>query len=227
MVYKIYYNFLNGVIHMSTNKDLYNRLNKDDAVLLLVDHQTGLISSLVRDYGVDEFKNNVIALAKTAKYFDLPVILTTSFEDGPNGPLMQDIVDLFPNATKIPRPGQINAWDNEEFVEAIKKTGRKQLIIAGVVTDVCVAHPALSAVNEGYDVFAVADASGTVSKQVADAALMRMNQGGVQLTNWFSVASELQRDWRNDPEGFGELLTSNLPGYQNVMGSYTAAQKNQ
>ncbi|REI00150.1 isochorismate family cysteine hydrolase YcaC, partial [Staphylococcus felis] len=199
---------------MSTNKDLYNRLNKDDAVLLLVDHQTGLISSLVRDYGVDEFKNNVIALAKTAKYFDLPVILTTSFEDGPNGPLMQDIVDLFPNATKIPRPGQINAWDNEEFVEAIKKTGRKQLIIAGVVTDVCVAHPALSAVNEGYDVFAVADASGTVSKQVADAALMRMNQGGVQLTNWFSVASELQRDWRNDPEGFGELLTSNLPGYQ-------------
>ncbi|AVP36092.1 hydrolase [Staphylococcus felis] len=212
---------------MSTNKDLYNRLNKDDAVLLLVDHQTGLISSLVRDYGVDEFKNNVIALAKTAKYFDLPVILTTSFEDGPNGPLMQDIVDLFPNATKIPRPGQINAWDNEEFVEAIKKTGRKQLIIAGVVTDVCVAHPALSAVNEGYDVFAVADASGTVSKQVADAALMRMNQGGVQLTNWFSVASELQRDWRNDPEGFGELLTSNLPGYQNVMGSYTAAQKNQ
>lgn len=227
MVYKIYYNFLNGVIHMSTNKDLYNRLNKDDAVLLLVDHQTGLISSLVRDYGVDEFKNNVIALAKTVKYFDLPVILTTSFEDGPNGPLMQDIVDLFPNATKIPRPGQINAWDNEEFVEAIKKTGRKQLIIAGVVTDVCVAHPALSAVNEGYDVFAVADASGTVSKQVADAALMRMNQGGVQLTNWFSVASELQRDWRNDPEGFGELLTSNLPGYQNVMGSYTAAQKNQ
>lgn len=212
---------------MAKNQDLYQRLNKEDAVVLLVDHQTGLISSLVRDYGVDEFKNNVVALAETAKFFDLPVILTTSFEEGANGPLMKEITDIFPDATKIPRPGQINAWDNEDFVEAVKKTGKKQIIIAGVVTDVCVAHPALSAINEGFEVFAVVDASGTVSKQVADAALMRMQQGGVQLTNWFSVASELQRDWRNDPDGFGALLTNNLPGYQNVMGSYLAAQAQQ
>jgi len=112
--------------------DLYSRLSKDDAAVLLVDHQTGLISGLVRDYGVDEFKNNVLALGDTAKFFDLPVILTTSFENGPNGPLMQELVDLFPNAPKIARPGQINAWDNEEFVKAIKATGKKQLIIAGV-----------------------------------------------------------------------------------------------
>lgn len=208
---------------MSKN-DLYTRISKEDAVVLLVDHQTGLISSLVRDYGVDEFKNNVLALANTAKFFDLPVILTTSFENGPNGPLMREITELFPDATKIARPGQINAWDNEDFVKAIEATGRKQIIIAGVVTDVCVAHPALSAVNEGYEVFAVADASGTVSKQVADAALMRMAHGGVQITNWFSVASELQRDWRNDSEGFGALLANNMPGYQNVLGSYIGAQ---
>ena len=100
-------------------------------------------------------------LLDTAKFFDLPVILTTSFENGPNGPLMQEFVDLFPNAPKIARPGQINAWDNEDFVKAIKKTGKKQLIIAGVVTDVCVAFPALSAIKAGYEVFVVTDASGT------------------------------------------------------------------
>ncbi|PEB41655.1 isochorismate family cysteine hydrolase YcaC [Bacillus pseudomycoides] len=205
--------------------DLYSRLSKNDAAVLLVDHQTGLISSLVRDYGVDEFKNNVLALANTAKFFDLPVILTTSFESGPNGPLMHELVGLFPGAPKIARPGQINAWDNEEFVKAIEATGKKQLIIAGVVTDVCVAFPALSAVNAGYEVFVVTDASGTFSKQVADAALMRMAHGGVQLMNWFSVAAELHRDWRNDVEGFGALLAKHLPSYQNIMESYMRAQR--
>ncbi|OJD58274.1 isochorismate family cysteine hydrolase YcaC [Bacillus sp. NH11B] len=205
--------------------DFYSRLSKSDAAVLLVDHQTGLISSLVRDYGVDEFKNNVLALANTANFFDLPVILTTSFEDGPNGPLMQELIELFPNAPKIARPGQINAWDNDEFVKAIEATGKKQLIIAGVVTDVCVAFPALSAVNAGYEVFVVTDASGTFSKQVADAALMRMAHGGVQLMNWFSVAAELQRDWRNNVEGFGALLAKHLPSYQNIIGSYMGAQK--
>lgn len=205
--------------------DFYSRLSKSDAAVLLVDHQTGLISSLVRDYGVDEFKNNVLALANTANFFDLPVILTTSFEDGPNGPLIQELIELFPNAPKIARPGQINAWDNEEFVKAIEATGKKQLIIAGVVTDVCVAFPALSAINAGYEVFVVTDASGTFSKQVADAALMRMAHGGVQLMNWFSIAAELQRDWRNDVEGFGALLAKHLPSYQNIIGSYMGAQK--
>ncbi|AWK47337.1 isochorismate family cysteine hydrolase YcaC [Bacillus velezensis] len=205
--------------------DLYSRLSKDDAAVLLVDHQTGLISGLVRDYGVDEFKNNVLALGDTAKFFDLPVILTTSFENGPNGPLMQELVDLFPDAPKIARPGQINAWDNEDFVKAIEATGKKQLIIAGVVTDVCVAFPALSAIKAGYEVFVVTDASGTFSKQVADASLTRMAHGGAQLMNWFSVACELQRDWRNDVEGFGALISRHLPGYQNLMGSYMGAQR--
>lgn len=204
--------------------DLYSRISKEDAVVLLVDHQTGLISGLVRDYGVDVFKNNVLALANTAKFFDLPVILTTSFENGPNGPLMEGLVERFPNAPIISRPGQINAWDNEDFVKAIEATGKKQLIIAGVVTDVCVAFPALSAVKAGYEVFAVTDASGTFSEQVANAALMRMAHAGVQLMSWFSVASELQRDWRNDSEGFGALLAGQLAGYQNVIGTYMGAQ---
>ena len=199
----------------------YNRLNKDDAVVLLVDHQTGLIS-LVQDFSPNEFKNNVLALADLAKFFDLPTILTTSFEQGPNGPLVPELKEMFPDAPYIPRPGQINAWDNEDFVKAIKATGRKQLIIAGVVTDVCVAFPTLSALAEGFDVFVVTDASGTFNATVQQAAWNRMTQAGAQMMNWFSVACELHRDWRNDIEGLGNLLSQRIPNYRNLMNSYAA-----
>ena len=116
------------------NNKPYVRLDRDNAVVLLVDHQAGLLS-LVRDIEPDRFKNNVLALADAAKFFNLPTILTTSFETGPNGPLMPELKALFPDAPYIARPGQINAWDNEDFVKAIKATGKKQLIIAGVVAE--------------------------------------------------------------------------------------------
>ncbi|KUM39745.1 MULTISPECIES: isochorismate family cysteine hydrolase YcaC [Pseudomonas] len=197
----------------------YNRLDKNDAVVLLIDHQAGLIS-LVQDFTPSDFKNNVLALANSAKFFGLPTILTTSFEQGPNGPLVPELVELFPEAPYIARPGQINAWDNEDFVAAIKATGRKQLIIAGVVTDVCVTFPALAAIAEGFDVFVVTDASGTFDKTVQQAAWARMSAAGVQLMNWFSVACELHRDWRNDIEGLGALLSNHIPNYRNLMTSY-------
>lgn len=197
----------------------YKRLNKDDAVVLLIDHQAGLIS-LVQDFSPNEFKNNVLALADLAKFFALPTVLTTSFEQGPNGPLVPELKALFPDAPYIARPGQINAWDNDDFVKAIKATGRKQLIIAGVVTDVCVAFPALSAIAEGFDVYVVTDASGTFDKTVQQAAWARMSAAGVQLMNWFSVACELHRDWRNDIEGLGSLLSEHIPNYRNLMTSY-------
>ncbi|AHL75514.1 hypothetical protein CH92_10515 [Stutzerimonas stutzeri] len=197
----------------------YNRLNKDDAVVLLVDHQAGLIS-LVQDFTPSDFKNNVLALAACAKFFELPTILTTSFEQGPNGPLVPELKEMFPDAPYVARPGQINAWDNEDFVAAIKRTGRKQLIIAGVVTDVCVAFPTLSAIAEGFEVFVVTDASGTFDKTVQQAAWARMSASGAQLMNWFSVACELHRDWRNDIEGLGSLLSNHIPNYRNLMTSY-------
>ncbi len=199
----------------------YRRLAKDDACVLLIDHQSGLIS-LVQDYSPGEFKNNVLALADVAKFFELPTILTTSFEEGPNGPLVPELKTTFPNAPYIPRPGQINAWDNEDFVKAVKATGRKQLVIAGVVTDVCVAFPALSALEEGFEVFVVTDASGTFDEAVRHAAWARMSQAGAQLVNWFAVACELHRDWRNDIEGLGNLLSEHIPNYRNLMTSYFA-----
>jgi nicotinamidase-related amidase len=201
--------------------DMYKRLRKDDATVLLVDHQSGLIS-LVQDFSPGEFKNNVLALADTAKFFELPTILTTSFEDGPNGPLVPELKQAFPEAPYIARPGQINAWDNEDFRKAVKDTGRKQLIIAGVVTEVCVAFPALSAVEEGYEVFVVTDASGTFNEVTRHAAWNRMAQGGAQLMTWFGVACELHRDWRNDIEGLGNLLAEHLPNYRNLISSYMA-----
>ncbi|MGD9537313.1 MAG: isochorismate family cysteine hydrolase YcaC [Alphaproteobacteria bacterium] len=203
--------------------NVYRRLDKDKAAVALVDHQTGLLS-LVRDIGPDQFKNNVLALADLAKYFKLPTILTTSFEDGPNGPLVPELKQLFPDAPYIARPGQINAWDNADFVKAIEATGRKQLIIAGVVTEVCVAFPALSAIEAGYDVFVVTDASGTFNEITRHSAWDRMSAAGAQLMTWFGVACELHRDWRNDVEGLGTLFSNHIPDYRNLINSYNTVK---
>lgn len=198
----------------------YVRLNKDDVAVLLVDHQTGLLS-LVRDIDPDKFKNNVLALADIARYFQLPTILTTSFEEGPNGPLVPELKELFPDAPYIARPGQINAWDNEDFVTAVKATGKKQLLVAGVVTEVCVSFPVLSALAEDFEVFVVADASGTFNEMTQKAAWSRMEQAGAQLMTWFGVACELHRDWRNDVEGLGTLFANHIPDYRNLINSHT------
>lgn len=199
----------------------YNRLDKNNAAMLLVDHQTGLLS-LVRDIDPDKFKNNVLAVADIAEYFKLPTILTTSFEEGPNGPLVPELKAKFPKAPYIARPGQINAWDNEDFVKAVKATGKKQLIIAGVVTEVCVAFPALSAIEEGFDVFVVTDASGTFNDMTREAAWDRMSAAGAQLMTWFGLACELHRDWRNDVEGLAALFSNHIPDYRNLMNSHAA-----
>lgn len=199
----------------------YKRLDKNDATVLFVDHQAGLVS-LVQDFPPNEFKNNVLALSDCAKYFKLPVVLTTSFEDGPNGPLVPELKAAFPKVPYIARPGQINAWDNEDFVNAVKKTGRKQLIIAGIATEVCVAFTALSAREAGYEVFVVTDASGSFNDVTRYGAWSRMAAAGVQLVNWFVVASELHRDWRNDVEGLGAILSNHIPNYRVLMASYAA-----
>lgn len=206
------------------DKFKYKRLDKNNAAALFIDHQTGLLN-LVQDYTPSEFKNNILAMADIAKFFKLPTILTTSFEDGPNGPLMPELKEAFPRAPYIARPGQINAWDNEDFVKAVRATKKKQLIIAGIVTDVCVAFPALSALEEGYDVFVIVDASGTINKDMRDAALMRIVHAGAQTLSWFSAVSELHRDWRNDITGLAKLLADHVPNYKNLMDSHQAQQE--
>jgi nicotinamidase-related amidase len=133
-----------------------------------------------------------------------------------------ELKEAFPEAPYIPRPGQINAWDNADFVAAVKATGRKQLIVAGVVTEVCVAFPALAAIEEGYEVFVVTDASGTFNEVTRHAAWDRMSAAGCQLMSWFGVACELHRDWRNDVEGLGTLFSNHIPDYRNLINSHAA-----
>ncbi|KAE8150647.1 isochorismatase family protein [Aspergillus avenaceus] len=201
----------------------YNRLDVDQCIFLFVDHQSGLIQ-LVNDYQQHEFQKNVMALAKVAQYYKSPAVLTTSFDTGPNGPIVKEITDLLPNAPLIRRPGQINAMDNDDFVNEIKKTGRKQIVISGVLTEICVAFPALSLIEQGYEVFVVTDASGTFAEHTREAAHKRMAAAGCQLLNWAAVAGEIHRDWRRDIQGFGAIWRDHIPGYWCLMQSYDAAQ---
>ena len=200
------------------------RLTPDNAALLLLDHQTG-ISIGIGDMTQDMFKNNALAVAKIGHVFNLPVILTTSYEDGPNGPLMPEILAMYPDAPYIKRPGEINAWDNPEFKQAVEATGRRKLIIAGVTTDVCLLFPAIAAVAEGYDVYAVIDASGTWNDIVQFTSVMRMQQAGVKVCNWVSVSAELLRDWQK-PAGaqVATLYSEHLIYYGNLIKNFQAAQ---
>ena len=203
----------------------YDRLAADNAALLLIDHQTGL-SNGVQDQSVPEYITAVTALVKLANTFKLPTVITTSAADGPNGPVLPIITQTLPEAPVIHRPGQINAWESKEFVAAVKKTGRKKLIVAGVSTEVCVAFVGLSAIEEGYDVYAVIDASGTWNKLVQEVAVARMAQAGVKPITWVAVGAELQADWRNPTgEALGQIMGQHLPFYGNLYGSFLAAQR--
>jgi nicotinamidase-related amidase len=131
----------------------YERLTSDNAAVLFIDHQTGL-ANWVQTQSPPEFINNVRALVRIAQIYKLPSIITTSSHDGPNGPIMPAVAEGLPEATIVHRPGEINAWDNKDFVTAVKKIGRKKLLIAGISTEVCLAFVSLSARDAGYDVYA-------------------------------------------------------------------------
>lgn len=196
-----------------------------DTVLALLDHQTGILQT-VTDLDPQVLRGNVLALAKAARVFDLPTVLTSSAPDGPNGPLLPELVDLLPDAPSIARPGQINAWDNRAFREAVQATGRGTIIMAGTVSSVCLMFPAIDAVANGYRVYGVVDASGTWSTMAGDATIARLTQAGVIVTDTLSVLAELQRDWRHPTAGaFAQLYHDHLPAYGSLMDSYAAATK--
>jgi len=191
------------------DKIFYERLTPENAAVAMIDHQTGLLVNC-RDMDATVMKTNIIALCNMAKVLDLPSVVTASAPDGPNGPLMPEITKIL-DGQVIERKGEINAWDAPEFREAIEKTGRKKIIMAGIVTDVCLMFPAISAVAEGYDVYAVIDASGTWNKTVQEAAMLRMTQAGIKVSTWASVLAEIMIDWRS-PKGMelGQVLGEHL-----------------
>jgi nicotinamidase-related amidase len=200
-------------------------INPDDAIILLIDHQSGLFQ-LVKDMSVPELRRNVTALAKVATMQKIPVITTASVPEGPNGPVIPEIHQVAPHAQFVARQGQINAWDMPNFVKAIEATGRKTLIIAGTLTSVCLAFPCISAVAAGYKVYAVVDASGNWSKMATDLTIARLAQAGVIPIDTMAVVSELQKTWnRPDALEYANLFADYMmPNYRLLMESHQKAQ---
>jgi nicotinamidase-related amidase len=199
-------------------------IDPSDTVILLLDHQAGLFQT-VKDISVAELRANTVMLAKLATLLKIPVITTASEPNGPNGPLMPEIHQSAPHAVYVPRKGEVNAWDNEDFVKTVRATGRKTLIMAGVWTSVCVMFPALDAKAAGFKVYAVTDASGDPSELASRTTIARFVQSGVIPTSTNSVLSELHRTW-NRPEAaeLAKLYALVSPNYAAVVESYQKAQ---
>lgn len=170
-------------------------LRPEDSVLVLIDHQAFQFANL-HSHDPSNIINNVVGLAKAAKAFNVPTILTTVVEER-GGFLIKGLQDVYPDQKPINRTF-INTWQDQRVVDAVKKTGRKQLIIAGLWTEICVAMPAIQAAGEGYDVFAVTDASGGVTPEAHDIAIRRMIAAGVTPITWLAVTGEWQRDWARE-----------------------------
>jgi nicotinamidase-related amidase len=200
-------------------------INPADTVLLLLDHQAGLFQ-VVKDIEVSQLRANTAMLAKLGALMKLPVITTASEPNGPNGPLMPEIHENAPHAVHVPRRGEVNAWDNALYVKTIRETGRKTLIMAGVWTSVCVMFPALDAKADGYNVYAVIDASGDPSEMASRTTVARFVQAGVVPTSANAVLCELQRTWnRSDAADFAKLYGMVAPNYTAVLESYQKAQE--
>ncbi|MFD0149427.1 hydrolase [Streptomyces sp. NPDC055721] len=168
-------------------------LTPDNCAVLFVDHQPQMF------FGTGSgdrtaIINSTVGLAKAARVFDVPVVLSTVAAESFSGPILPQLADVFPEQKIVDRTS-MNAWEDEAFVEAVKATGRKKLVIAGLWTEVCVVLPALSAIAQGYEVYVVTDASGGVSPQAHEHAVQRMIQGGAIPVTWVQVLLELQRDW--------------------------------
>lgn len=199
-------------------------IDPNDAVILLLDHQSGLFQT-VKDIPVADLRANTIMLARLAALLKIPVITTASEPNGPNGPLMPEIHQFASHAVYVPRKGEVNAWDNDDFVKTVRATGRKTLIMAGVWTSVCVAFPALDAKAAGFKVYTVMDASGDPSEMASRTTLARLAQSGVIPTSTNSILSELHRTW-NRPEAaeLAKLYALAAPNYAAVIESYEKAR---
>jgi nicotinamidase-related amidase len=200
-------------------------IDPDDAVMLLIDHQSGLFQ-LVKDIELPVLRSRVTALAKVSRLAKIPTFTTASVPDGPNGPLIPEIHQYNPDAVYIPRTGQINAWDNPAWSDAIKATKRKTLLIAGTLTSVCMAFPTLSALAEGYKVFVIIDASGNWDKMATDLTLARVVQAGAVPIDTYAALAEIMSTWnRPDAMDFAEIMADHVvPHYRTLIESYNKAQ---
>jgi nicotinamidase-related amidase len=180
-------------------------LTPEESVLILIDHQPFQFANL-HSHEPTMIVNNVIGLAKAAKIFNVPTILTTVTADR-GGKLIKGLQDVFPDQKPIDRTF-INTWEDAHVVDAVKRTGRKKLIMAALWSEICLAMPAIQAAGEGYEVYGVTDASGGVTVEAHEMAVRRMVMAGVVPMTWLAVAAELQRDWarQDSAKALGGLL---------------------
>ena len=176
-------------------------LTPENCVLLLIDHQPFQLAN-VHSHDPTMVINNVTALARTAKVYGIPTILTTVNEER-GGAIFKQIQAVFPDQRTINRTF-INSWEDRRVVEAVRKTGRKKVVMAALWTEMCLAMPAIHAMADGYDVYVVTDASGGVSPEAHDMGIRRMQAAGAQPVTWLGMAGELQRDWART-ERLGEV----------------------
>jgi len=170
-------------------------LTPENSVLILIDHQPFQFAN-TRNMDPTMILNNTIGLAKAAKAFKVPTILTTVIKDR-GGNLPQALQAVFPEQVPIDRT-TLNTWEDSRIVDLVKKTGRKKIIFAALWTEICLAYPAIHALGEGYDVYVVTDASGGVSVEAHDRAIQRLVQAGAVPVTWMGVLSEWQRDWARE-----------------------------
>lgn len=200
-------------------------LDPSDTLVILLDHQSGLFQT-VKDIPVADLRRNVEMIARLCTLLKIPVITTASEPAGTNGPLMPEIHELAPHAQYVARKGEVNAWDNDDFVAAVRASGRRTLVMAGVWTGVCVMFPALDACSAGFDVYAVIDASGDPSEMASRVSLARFVQGGVKPTTTNALLSECHRTWaRPEAAQIGRLYGLVAPNYAAVVESYARAQQ--
>jgi len=183
-------------------------LRPEDSIVVLIDHQPFQFACL-KSHEPTMIMNNVVGLAKAAKVFDVPTILTTVLEER-GGYLIKELQAVFPEQKPIDRTF-INTWEDSKVTDIVKKSGRKQLVLAGLYTEICLAMPAIQAAGEGYDVFVVTDASGGVSEEAHDMAVRRMVAAGCTPITWFAIMSEWQRDYAREStlEGVSNIIFEN------------------
>jgi nicotinamidase-related amidase len=186
----------------------YEPLTADNAALILVDHQIGLMTG-VRDYSTGELKHNVVALAKAAKALNLPIVVTTTARDSMWGPTFPELVEALPGIEIINR-SSVNAYDDANVARAIEATGRKKLIFAGISLEVCAAFPAMTAVARGLDAYVAVDASGTFSETKRQAGVLRMQQAGVILSDYATLMVEILKD-NGRPEAGAVYAALDMP----------------
>ncbi|WP_242508529.1 hydrolase [Rhodocyclus purpureus] len=168
-------------------------LTPTNHTLILIDHQPQMAFA-TRSIDIAELRNNVTGLAKAAAVFKVPTILTTVAEKSFSGPIFPELQAVFPKQKPIDRT-TMNTWEDQRVVDEVKKHGRKKVVMAALWTEVCLLEPVLSAIDQGYDVYIVTDASGGVSKEAHDMSVQRMIQAGAQPVTWLQYMLELQRDW--------------------------------